>query len=64
MEILRTSTQQGLEITLPPPHRGQITNNTSNAQAWWGSRPHFLKEACLLHGAFGVVEKFMKCACT
>lgn len=31
-EILRTSTQQGLEITLPDPQPAQITNNTSTAQ--------------------------------
>lgn len=51
---------RGLEIALP--HPGWITGNLTNVQASWGSGQHFLKEACLMHGTFGVVEKFMKCA--
>lgn len=51
---------RGLEIALP--HPGWITGNLTNVQALWGSGQHFLKEACLMHGTFGVVEKFMKCA--
>jgi len=53
---------RGLEVALFLPHPGWITNSLTNVQALWGSRHRFLKEACLMHGTFGVVEKFMKCA--
>lgn len=36
--------------------------NLINVQALWGSCHHFLKEACLMQGTFGVMEKFIKCA--
>ena len=53
---------RGLEIALPLPHPQWITSNLTNVQASRGSWHHFLKEAYLMHGTFGVVEKFMNCA--
>lgn len=60
--ISRHREHKGLEIALLLSHPGCITGNLTNVQASWGSQHCFLKGACLVHGTFEVVEKFMKCA--
>lgn len=54
--------QRKLEIALLLPNPGWTTSNSTDVQELWGSRHLFLKEACLMHGTFGVAEKFTKCA--
>lgn len=53
--------ENALPIPFPLPHPAWITSIQTNVQASWGSQHHFQKEACLMHGTFGVLEKFMKC---
>lgn len=53
--------KNALPVPFPLPHPGWITSIQTNVQASWGSQHHFQKEACLMHGTFGVLEKFMKC---